>query len=91
MITTLRRPVIKRCPYKDETDAGELVIVISGELGEEVPELHALAQLIDTAAAEPVSHENFTQLVCEMLPPGSVVTTRWHTGPWDVECREGAA
>lgn len=87
MITTIRRPVIKRCPYKDETDAGELVITIPGE----APELHALGEAIDKIAAEPVSHEEFTLAVAGLLPDGCTVTTMWHTGPWSVEVTEGEA
>lgn len=81
MITSIRRQVVKRCPYKDETDVGELVITIPGE----APELHGLAEAIDGATADPVSHEVFTARVAVMVPPGSQVTTTWHTGPWDVE------
>ena len=86
MITTLRRQVIKQCPYKDETDAGELVITIPGE----APELHDLAARVDAAAAGRVSHEEFTRKVTALCPPGSQVTTTWHTGPWRAEVREGA-
>lgn len=84
--TTLRRQVVKRCPYKAETDVGELVITIPGE----APELHALADAIDAAAADPVSHEAFTAEVADMLPAGSKVTTTWHTGPWSVEVTSAA-
>lgn len=81
LTTTLRRQIVKQCPYADETDVGELVIVIP----EEAPELHNLAGAIDKLTARPVSHEEFTAAVADMLPPGSRVTTTWHTGPWDVE------
>ena len=86
MITTLRRQVIKQCPYKDETDVGTLTIVIP----DEAPELHNLAAAVDKLAAGPVSHEDFTAAVADMLPPGSQVTTTWRTGPWDVEVQERA-
>lgn len=82
--TIIRRPVIKRCPFKDEIDAGELVITIPGE----APELHALAEQVDALAAEPVSHEEFTTRVSALLAPGAEVMTTWHTGPWSVEVRE---
>lgn len=84
MITTLRRPVIKRCPFRDETDTGELVIVIDGE----APELHAFGAQVDKLAGEPVTHEQFTAAVADLLP-GAKVTTTWHTGPWSVEVCEG--
>ena len=80
MITTLTRQVVKRCPYKDETDVGELAIVIDGN----APELHELARQVDALAARPVSHEDFTSAVAALVP-GAQVTTRWNTGPWSVE------
>lgn len=81
---TLRRPVIKRCPFKDETDAGELVIVLPGD----APELHHLGEQIEALCAEPVTHEDFTRGVADMLGEGAQVTTTWHTGPWSVEVSE---
>jgi hypothetical protein len=83
----LRRPVLKRCPYKDEADAGELVIVLPGD----APELHNLGDVIDQICAKPVSHEDFTRAVADLFPDGAQVTTTWHTGPWDVEVTEGAS
>ena len=82
---TIRRPVIKRCPFKPETDAGELVITFP----EDAPELHGLAGQVDRLCAEPVTHEEFTRAVADLLEPGALVTTTWHTGPWSVEVREG--
>jgi hypothetical protein len=84
VITVLRRPIVKQCPFKDETDHGELVITIRGD----APELHALAAAVDEAAKGRVSHEDFTRRVAALLPAGSEVVTTWHTGPWDVEVRE---
>ena len=78
--TTIRRPVIKQCPFKDETDAGELVITFAGD----APELHGLAAKVDALNAEPVSHEDFTAAVAALVPDARVVTT-WNTGPWSVE------
>ncbi len=83
---TIRRPVIKRCPFKDETDAGELVIV----LPEDAPELHNLAEQVDKLCAEPVTHEDFTRGVLDLLGGEGIVTTTWHTGPWTVEVQEGS-
>lgn len=87
MITTISRQVIKRCPFKDEMDAGELVITIGGD----APELHKLGREVDGLCVEPVSHEDFTRAVLALLPEGSAVTTRWHTGPWSVEVNEDGA
>jgi hypothetical protein len=86
VITIIRRPVIKRCPFKDETDAGELVITFDGA----APELHDLAAQVDKLAAEPVSHEDFTSAVAALVP-GAHVATTWSTGPWSVEVTEGGA
>lgn len=87
MITTLRRPVIKRCPFRDEIDAGELVITLRGP----APELHQLAEQIDRLAAAPISHEDFTEQVAILLPMGSRLETTWRTGPWSVEVRADAS
>jgi len=87
MSVTIRRQVIKRCPFKDEMDAGELVITICGD----APELHKLGREIDGLCGSPVSHEDFTRGVLALVPEGSAVTTRWHTGPWFVEVSEGNA
>jgi hypothetical protein len=80
MKTTITRPVIKRCPFRDETDAGTLTIIIPGE----APELHDLAGKVDALCAEEITHEEFTQALAAAVPGAEVVTT-WHTGPWDVE------
>jgi hypothetical protein len=85
VITVLRRSVIKECPYRHETDFGNLAITIPGG----APELHGLAAKIDALTATPVSHEDFTAQVAELLPAGTRVTTTWQTGPWSVEVTEG--
>lgn len=85
MITTIRRPVIKPCPHRKETDAGELVIIFHGA----APELHALAAQVDELSARSVTHEVFTAAVIELVPD-AVVTTTWSTGPWSVEVTGGA-
>jgi len=87
MSVTICRQVIKACPFKDEMDAGELVITIAGD----APELHKLGREVDGLCTGPVSHEDFTRAVLALLPGGSAVTTRWHTGPWSVEVSEGGA
>jgi hypothetical protein len=86
VITVIRRPVVKQCPYRHETDAGELVVTIPGP----APELHELAAQVDRIAAGPVSHEEFTARVAALLPAGAHASTTWHTGPWAVEVREEA-
>ena len=45
MKTTIRRPVIKQCPYRLETDAGELVIVFDGA----APELPVAGRRVDAS------------------------------------------
>ena len=83
MIVTLRLPVVKRCPFTDESDSGTLLLVIHGP----APELHDLEARIGALTAIPVSHEDFTEQVAALLPPGTAVVTRWKTGSWDVEVR----
>lgn len=87
VITRLRREVIKPCPFKEEMDAGELIIAIPGD----APELHKLGREVDGLCVSPISHEDFTRSVLALLPEGCSVTTRWHTGPWSVEVSEGGA
>ena len=81
---TLKRPVIKRCPFRDETDAGELIIVLPLE----APELHNLAAQVDALCADAVTHEDFTAFVAALVP-GAAVSTTWSTGPWSVEVTGG--
>ena len=83
MITTIRRPVTKHCPFVPETDIGELIITIPGD----APELHELGERISQLMGVADTHEAFTRRVAELVP-GAQVVTRWHTGPWDVECCE---
>lgn len=82
---TIRMPVIKLCPCVDEIDAGELMITLPGD----APELHDLAWKVHGLCAAPVTHEDFTRSVLDLLGGKGLVVTRWHTGPWEVECREG--
>lgn len=82
--TTISRPVIKRCPHRDETDAGTLTITFQGE----APELHDLAKQIDDLSNRAVTHEAFTRSVAVLLTlAGHVVSvvTEWSTGSWMVE------
>jgi hypothetical protein len=81
--TTIRRHILKRCPFKPETDAGELVVVLPGD----APELHHFGDQIDKLCAEPVTHEDFTRAVADLFDGEAQVTTTWHTGPWSVEVR----
>ena len=80
---TLSWPVTKKCPFRDELDAGELVITVA----EDAPELHDLAGAIFRLLADPVTHEDFTRSVAGLLPPGSEVVTTWSTGPFHVTVR----
>lgn len=83
--TTISRPVVKKCPHRDETDAGTLTLTFDGE----APELHDLAAKIDALCARPISHEAFTQAVAVLLRMRSnqpvAVVAEWHTGPWTVK------
>jgi hypothetical protein len=83
IVTTLRRQVIKQCPFREETDIGELVITIGGD----APELHELGAAVDGYAANRISHEDFTRTIAALLPAGSEAVTTWRTGGWSVEVR----
>ena len=83
---TIRRNVTKQCPYKAEIDIGELVITLPGD----APELHGLARLVEAVAETQISHEDYTRAILAILPEGASVLTRWRTGPWSVEVREGS-
>lgn len=83
MITTIRCPIVKQCPYYRETDRGELTITFQGP----APELHELAGDVDEIAREPISHEQFTAAVAALVP-GAEVVTRWETVPWQVQVTE---
>jgi hypothetical protein len=82
---TVAMPVLKQCPFVDELDAGRLIITFA----EDAPELHNVASQVRKLCADPVTHEDFTRSVLDMLGDGVLVATRWHTGPFDVEVREG--
>jgi hypothetical protein len=90
---TITMPVAKRCPYAAELDAGELTITLPGD----APELHDLARQVGALGRDGtagVSHEEFNRQVLDLLAlvygmPGALVVTRWRTGPWDVEVRDG--
>lgn len=77
----LWRPVVKQCPHVDETDFGELKIILPGD----APELHELGTAVDALSFRRISHEDYTRGIQSMLPAGAKVITRWRTGPWTVE------
>lgn len=82
---TVSRLIAKRCPFVDELDIGTLTLTCPLD----APELHDLARLAETIAADPISHEDFTRQVVRLLPPGSEAVWTTQTGPWSVEVREG--
>lgn len=79
----LRKPVAKRCPYRDELDIGDVDITLDAE---DAPELHALAEAIDEVGRDPVglTHEEFTRRVVALIDGPATVTTTWKTGGWVV-------
>lgn len=85
MITTLRRQVVKQCPYRPETDFGELVITLDGPVPDPAAFRVALASAIAALTAGPVSHEDYTAAVAGLLPPGARAASTWRTGGWTVE------
>jgi len=78
---TLRRSVIKLCPFVNEVDRGELTLTVP----DTAPELHALAESVCGFSDVRISHEDYTRQLHRMLPVGSTVVTRWKTADWDVE------
>lgn len=82
---TVTMPVLKRCPFADEIDAGQLAVTFA----EDAPELHNLAAQVQKLCAEPITHEDFTRSVLDMLGGEALVVTTWNTGPWSVEVQEG--
>lgn len=84
MTTTLRTPVVKRCPFREEIDTGQLVITFPGE----APELHALGGQIAALEGREITHEAFTAAVAAVLPHGAVAVTTWNTGRFEVEVKE---
>lgn len=86
MTTTITRQVVKRCPYKDEYDVGELVIRFDGP----APEIHDLVARIGKLTAYPITHEEFTSQVAALVL-GAHVVTRWQTAGCDVQCEAGPA
>jgi hypothetical protein len=83
----LRMPVVKECPFREETDIGRLRIIVYGA---DAPELHALAARIEDLAVKPggISHEDYTAAVAALCPAGSKVTSWWRTGPWEIRVDE---
>lgn len=82
----VNRDVIKQCPYREEVDYGKLSITFP----DDAIELHHLGELIDDMTDKRLTHEDYTRRVLALLPLGCIVTTRWKTGPWVVECTESA-
>lgn len=85
MILTVTAPVTKRCPYKDESDDGEVTLTFHVAEGDG-PELHDLASLLDTYRHVEISHEAFTREVAAATGAESVCST-WTTAGMTVTAR----
>lgn len=83
MIVTVTADVRKRCPYKDEVDAGTLTLVLNVPEGDG-PELHDLAAYLGSFSDHALSHEEFTRNICLDLPVIEAKTT-WRTAGLSVE------
>lgn len=85
MKVTVTSPVVKRCPYKAETDHGTIEVTFAPPQGTDAPEIHNLAVFIRTFEESEVSHEDFTRAL--LLGTGAErVVTRWRTAGLDVTC-----
>lgn len=71
--------VVKRCPFKDEIDFGNVILTFK----ETAPELHYVADLIATYRDRQLSHEDFTNEMLAVLNPETVVST-WTTAGFSV-------
>jgi hypothetical protein len=70
--------ITKTCPYNSFTDYGTLTLTIDAAAGTDVPEIFGLKnKIMDLAKSAPISNEQFTNQVHEMLPPGSRVKSEW--------------
>jgi NADPH-dependent 7-cyano-7-deazaguanine reductase QueF len=77
---TVEATVTKRCPFKDETDAGTVTVVWNSE-GKTL-ELHSLREYLDGFGDVALSHEEFTDAVGAHLSSliGDVqVWSEWET------------
>lgn len=83
MIVTVTGIVVKRCPYKNESDRGVVTLTFDVPEGD-APELHDLAAYLTGFRDEAISHEDFTRNICLDLPVVEVKTT-WDTAGLSVE------
>lgn len=83
MIVTVTGRVVKRCPYKDESDHGTVALTFDVPEGD-APELHGLASYLAGFRDEAISHEDFTRNICLDLPVIEIKTT-WNTAGLNVE------
>lgn len=80
---TIEGRVIKRCPVKDEEDAGSIEIFYL--TATRLPELHELARLLEFYDEGASSHEDYTALMCK-ITRADRVTTKWRTAGLWVTC-----
>jgi NADPH-dependent 7-cyano-7-deazaguanine reductase QueF len=83
-------PLVKRCPFRDETDRGAVEITWT-TLGQTF-ELHELAAFLAEGKGQEISHEDITHRLAEALDGHDgliveTVTTRWTTAGGEVTCR----
>ena len=89
MRVTVERPLVHKCPHRDELDVGT---VRASWDGDQV-ELHALAADLDEWAGVTVTHECVTELIADRLAEGGVenveVVTQWTTAGMTVTVTAG--
>lgn len=77
MKVTVTGPVVKVCPYKDETDHGTVALTFDVADGD-APELHDLGKHLLWYADQSLSHEDFTRRLWIATGSASVRST-WTT------------
>jgi NADPH-dependent 7-cyano-7-deazaguanine reductase QueF len=82
-------PLVHRCPFRDEVDAGG--VAIRWEVDTRTFELHSLRAYLDTWRDVVISHEDLTETLRVQLSghPGLTllsITTAWDTAGMEVQC-----
>jgi len=82
-------PLVHRCPFRDEVDAGGVAIV--WEVETHTFELHSLRAYLDGWRDVSISHEDLTETIRGALAdyPGLTVrsvTTAWDTAGMEIQC-----
>lgn len=80
VVTVVTARVVKRCPFREETDRGTAIITFAGD----ATELHDLAAVLGFWSSDRISHEDYTRRLAEYT--GAHVTTTWRTAGMEIAC-----